>query len=191
MPSVIPAGSPSGQASEQRAVNGQAIVVPATQKTGLRREDAIPVYRLALEESRNAFAELMAQPEKIRRNVGALLGFAGVGVSIFGFAAGRPDSLFQWICQVCALVGLVGLVGCAAFVMWPWKLVPSSEADKIVAWGDAGDTEAAALANLALGIEENYQTNKPVIDRLFRAQADAAGFFGLAVLALAIRALGA
>ena len=68
MPSVIPAGSPSGQASEQRAVNGQAIVVPATQKTGLRREDAIPVYRLALEESRNAFAELMAQPEKIRRN---------------------------------------------------------------------------------------------------------------------------
>jgi hypothetical protein len=71
---------------------------------------------MALEESRNAFSDLMAQPEKIRRNVGALLGFAAIGVSIFGFAAGRPTGLFGWIFQVGALVGLVGLVICAAYV---------------------------------------------------------------------------
>jgi hypothetical protein len=32
------------------------------------REDALPVYRVALEESRNAFSDLMAEPEKTRRN---------------------------------------------------------------------------------------------------------------------------
>ena len=57
------------------------------------REDALPAYRLALEESRNAFSDLMAQPEKIRRNVGALLGFGAIDVSIFGFAAGRPTGI--------------------------------------------------------------------------------------------------
>ena len=61
----------------------------------------------------------------------------------------------------------------------------------VIAWGDAVDTEAEAVANLALGIEENYQTNKKIIERLFQAQIDAVGFFGLAVLALATRALGA
>jgi hypothetical protein len=120
------------------------------------REDALPVYRLALEESRNAFSDLMAQPEMIRRNVGALLGFAAIGVSIFGFAAGRPTGIFGWIVQIGALVALLGLVVCAAYVTLPRKLIPSMEADKIVAWGDAGDTEAEAVRNLALPVEQNY-----------------------------------
>jgi hypothetical protein len=155
------------------------------------RENALPMYRMALEECRNAFADLMAQPEKIRRNVGAVLGFAAIAVSIFGFAAGRPASILGWVCQLGAFLGLLGLIGCTVYVTLPWKLIPSVTADKIVAWGDAGDTEAEAVRNLALGIEENYEKNKAIIDRLFRAQIDAAGFFGLTVLALAIRVLGA
>jgi hypothetical protein len=125
-------------------------------------EDALPVYRMALEESRNAFAALMAQPEKIRRNVGALLGFAAIGVSIFGFAAGRPTGIFGWICQVGALLGLIGLVICAAYVTLPRKLIPSMDADQIVGWGDDGDKEAEAVKNLALGVEENYRKNAAV-----------------------------
>lgn len=48
--------------------------------------ERLEVYRLALAESRTAFDDLMGQPEKIRRNVGALLGFAAVAVTIFGVA---------------------------------------------------------------------------------------------------------
>jgi hypothetical protein len=179
-------------ANELRAVNGQALAEQAQQqKPGRYPDDALPVYRIALEESRIAFAELMAQPEKIRRNVGTMLGFAGVAVSIFGFARGRPDSLLGWIWQIGALAGLLGLVACAAYVTWPWKLIPSMEADKIIAWGDGGDTEADTVRNVALAIEANYQKNKTIIDRLFKAQLDAACFFGLAVLMLAITMLGA
>lgn len=127
----------------------------------------------------------MAQPEKIRRNVGALLGFAAIGVSIFGFAVGRPAGIFGWICQVGALVGPLGLVVSAAYVTLPRKLTPSMDAEKIVAWGDAGDTEAEAVKNLALGVEENYRTNAPVIDRMFRGQIAATICFGFAVIMLA------
>jgi len=44
--------------------------LPITERGGedRDREDALPVYRVALEESRNAFSDLMAEPEKIRRN---------------------------------------------------------------------------------------------------------------------------
>jgi hypothetical protein len=179
-------------ANELRAVNGQALAGQTQQQqAGPYREDAVSVYRVALEESRIAFAELMAQPEKIRRNVGAMLGFAGVAVSIFGFARGRPDSLWGWIWQIGALVGLLGLVACAAYVTWPWKLTPSMKADKIIAWGDDGDTEAETVRNVALAIEASYQKNKTIINRLFKAQLDAACFFGFAVLMLAIRLLGA
>jgi hypothetical protein len=153
-------------------------------------EDGLPVYRMALDECRSAFSDLMAQPEKIRRNVGALLGFAAIGVSIFGFAAGRPIGIFGWICQVGALVGLLGLVLSAAYVTLPHKLTPSMDAEKIVAWGDAGDTEAEAVKNLALGVEDNYQRNAPVIRRMFRGQIVATICFGFAVIMLAIRVIG-
>jgi|SoiMethySBSTD1v2_1073268.scaffolds.fasta_scaffold87866_3 hypothetical protein len=37
------------------------------------------------------------------------------------------------------------LVVCAAHVTLPQELIPSMEADKIVPWGDAADTEAEAV----------------------------------------------
>ena len=42
----------------------------------------------------------MAQPEKIRRNVGGLLGFAAIAVSVFGFTATPPTSAAGWVVQV-------------------------------------------------------------------------------------------
>jgi hypothetical protein len=64
------------------------------------------------------------------------------------------------------------------------------QADKIVGWGDAGDTEAEAVRNLALAVEENYCTNAPVVAAMFRVQIVAAVCFGLAVIMLTIRVIG-
>ena len=64
------------------------------------------------------------------------------------------------------------------------------EADRIVAWGDAGDTEAEAVRNLALAVEENYCKNAPLVANMFRIQIAAAICLGLAVIMLAIRVIG-
>jgi hypothetical protein len=61
---------------------------------------------------------------------------------------------------------------------------------KIVAWGDAGDTEAEAVRNLALAVEQNYGKNAPLVADMFRIQIAAAMCSGLAVIMLAIRVIG-
>ncbi len=64
------------------------------------------------------------------------------------------------------------------------------EADKIVAWGDAGDTEAEAVRNLAPAVEQNYGKNALLVADMFRIQIAAAMCLGLAVIMLAIRVIG-
>jgi len=154
-------------------------------------DEAFAVYKIALEESRNAFNDLMAQPERIRRNVGALLGFAAIAVSVFGFAAGRPEARSGWLFQIGALVGLLGLIVCAAFVTLPRKLIPSMRADQIVSWGDQGDTERQTVRNLALGIEQNYVSNAEIIKSMFQGQIVATICFGFAVFMMALGTLEA
>jgi hypothetical protein len=63
------------------------------------------------------------------------------------------------------------------------------KADNIVAWGEAGETEAEAVRNLALGVEENYRTNAPTGCRHVPVSDCGHHFFGLAVLMLAIRVI--
>lgn len=133
-----------------------------------RRSSTLPVFKLALEESRIAFDDLMAQPEKIRHNVGALLGFAAIGTSIFGLTADQPANAFDWVCRVAALTSLLGLVVCAAYVTFPRKLIPSMDAGQVVAWGDAGDGESEVVRNLAIHIEASYKENLPLVKRMFR-----------------------
>jgi hypothetical protein len=60
----------------------------------------------------------------------------------------------------------------------------------LVRWGDAGDTEAEAVRNLALAVEQNYGKNAPLVADMFRIQLAAAMCFGLAVIMLAIRVIG-
>ena len=55
---------------------------------------------------------------------------------------------------------------------------------------DAGDTEAEAVRNLALAVEQNYGKNAPLVADMFRIQIAPAMCFGLAVIMLAIRAIG-
>ena len=153
--------------------------------------ERLEVYRLALAESRAAFDDLMGQPEKIRRNVGALLGFAAVAVTIFGVAPTERAGSAGLAWQIGAVVAVVGLVVCTAVVMAPKKLVPSMRADLIVEWGDAGDSEASAVKSLALGTEQNYQHNTAVIKKMFRWQIAATICFGLTVFMLAARSIGA
>jgi len=154
-------------------------------------QERLEVYRLALGESRSAFEDLMAQPDKIRRNAGALLGFAAVAVTLLGAVPARPPGWAGVTCQVGAVVGVVGLVVCTAVLTAPKKLVPSMRADRIVDWGDAGDSEATAVKSLALGIEESYQDNQNVIDIMSKWQIAATICFGVTVIMLAARALGA
>jgi len=150
--------------------------------------DRLEVYRLALTESRTAFDDLMQQPEKIRRNVGALLGFAAVSVTIFG---ATPDgSTFVSGCRVGVIIAVLGLVVCTAAVLAPKKLVPSMKADEIVGWGDEGDTLEGAVKSLALGTDENYSTNTKLIKNMFRWQIAAVICFGLTAVLLAAQALG-
>jgi hypothetical protein len=54
-------------------------------------------------------------------------------------------------------------------------------ADQIVGWGGAGDTKAEAVT-LALGIDENYRKNVPIIGRILRDQIAATISFSLALL---------
>lgn len=57
--------------------------------------------------------------------------------------------------------------------------------------GDAGDSEASAVKSLALGTEQNYQRNTAVIKKMFRWQIAATICFGLTVIMLAARSIGA
>ena len=57
-------------------------------------------------------------------------------------------------------------------------------------WGDEGDSEAEAVKNLALGVEENYRNNAAVIACMFRGQIAATICFGFAVIMLAVRVIG-
>lgn len=154
------------------------------QETG----DRLEVYQLALKESRTAFDDLMQQPEKIRRNVGVLLGFAAVSVTIFG--AGPDGSAFVSGCRIGVIITVLGLVVCTAAVLAPKKLVPSMKADKIVSWADEGDTLERAVKSLALGTDENYSTNKKLINKMFKWQIRAVICFGLTAVLLAAQALG-
>jgi hypothetical protein len=165
------------------------VISPAGGDEGSQPE-ALPVYLIALEEARGAFADLMAQHERIRRNVGGLLGFAAIAVSIFGFSATRPTSTFGWVVQVGAVVGVVGLAASAAYVTLPLKLTPSMDPARVIGWGDDGDAEADTVRNLALGYEKSYQENRPQVARMFKGQISATVFFGLAVIMLALRATG-
>jgi hypothetical protein len=45
-------------------------------------------------------------------------------------------------------------------------LIPSTEADKIVAWA----TKAEAVKNLTLAVEQNYGKNAPLVADMFRIQ---------------------
>ena len=163
MPSVIPAGSPVA-----RPANNVLSMARRSLCRRHRRRPATGGCDTCLP------AGARGEPQRVRRTygwrrsagMGALLGFAGVGVSIFGFAAGRPDSLFSGLRSVRSLIVAGWIISSFCHVAMETGAV--QRGDKIVAWGDAGDTEAAAVASLALGIEENYQTNKPVIDRLFQ-----------------------
>jgi hypothetical protein len=175
---------------QQRIWKHGGMTSTAGDGSGQHRADQLAVYLIALEEARAAFADLMAQPEKIRRNVAGLLGFAAIAVSIFGFAAARPTSVLGWIVQVGALVGIVSLAVTAAYVTFPAKLIPSMKADQIVGWGDEGDGEAAAVRNLALAYEKSVCENQPGVRRIFRAQIAATVFFGIAVIMLAVRLTG-
>lgn len=154
----------------------------------LEVSDRLEVYQLALTESRTAFADLMQQPEKIRRNVGALLGFAAVSVTIFGAAPGR--NTFVSGCRVGVIIAVLGLAVCTAAVLAPKKLVPSMKADTIVRWADEGDTLEGAVKSLALGTDENYSTNAELIKKMFKWQIAAAVCFGLTAVLLAAPALG-
>lgn len=149
--------------------------------------ECLEVYRLASAESRTAFEDLMAQPGKIRRNVGALLGFAAVAVTLLGAFPPRPPGWAAGACQVAAVAGVVGLVVCTAVLTAPKKLVPSMRADRIVGWGDAGDSEAAVVKSLALGIEENYRKNAVMIETMSKWQIAATICFGVTVIMLAAR----
>lgn len=151
----------------------------------------LEVYRLALAESRSAFEDLMAQPDTIRRNAGALLGFAAVAVTLLGAVPARQPGWAGATCEVGVVVGVVGLVVCTAVLLAPKKLVPSMRADQIVKWGDLGDSEEAAVKSLALGIEKSYQDNQAVIDTMAKWQIAAAICFGMTVIMLAARQLGA
>lgn len=151
----------------------------------------LEIYNLALAESRTAFEDLMTQPEKIRRSVGALLGFAAVVVTIFGTLAAPLTHWAAALCQASAVLGVVGLAICTAVLMVPKKFVPSMRADLIVRWGDAGDTEARAVKSLALGTEKNYQHNVSIVETMSRWQIGATVCFGVTVCALAARTLGA
>ena len=150
--------------------------------------DRLEVYQLALAESRSGFDDLMQQPEKIRRNVGALLGFAAVSVTIFG--ATPRGNTFVSGCRVGVIIAVLGLVVCTAAVLAPRKLVPSMKADKIVSWGDEGSTLERAVKSLALGTDENYSTNKKLINNMFKWQIRAVICFGLTAALLAAQALG-
>lgn len=151
--------------------------------------DRLAVYQLALAEARSALEELMGQPEKVRRNVGALLGFAGVAVTLFGVVSARPLALHGWILHILAIASFVGLVICTAAVALPKKLVPSMRADEIVAWGDSGDSEEQAVKSLAHSIEQTYGDNATVIKKMFKWQIAATVSFGSTVTMLALRTL--
>ena len=166
MPSVIPAGSPVARPANN--------VLSMARRSLCRRHrrlcDGRMRYLSTGWRSRRAATRSpnLWLSQKIRRNVGALLGFAGVGVSIFGFAAGRPDSISV----------VARSVRSEASASWAWldaQLLscghgnwcrPARRQDRCLGrrWGH----RSRRGGDLALGIEENYQTNKPVIDRLFQ-----------------------
>lgn len=150
--------------------------------------DRLEVYRLAHAESRAAFDDLMQQPEKIRRNVGGLLGFAAVSVTLFSVTPSA--GVLVAACRVGVIITVLGLVVCTAAVAAPKKLVPSMSGEKIMSWADEGESVEVAVKSLVLGTEENYSKNAKLIKKMFKWQIAATICFGLTAVLLAVRSLG-
>lgn len=154
-------------------------------------EPDLAVYEMALAEARAGCQDLMAQPEMIRKNVGAMLGFAAVAASLFGLSNG-PGAASTWAGRIAALFAVVAFIVlgvCAVLAMRPIKVRPGMDGKVVVSWGDAGAQPLQATRDLALHFETIYQQNKPTIQGRFHIQNVAAIALGVAVVALAIRSI--
>lgn len=153
--------------------------------------DELAVFDLALTEARSGCADLIAQPELIRKNVGAMLGFAAVATSLLGIS-GKPWASATVVGQVAGVIALIAVVAlgvCAGLAMRPVTVRPGMDGAVLVTWAEQGTSQTKATKELALYFEKIYAANKPVIADRFRYQEFAAIALSGVIVALAVRAV--
>jgi hypothetical protein len=150
-------------------------------------------YLIAVDEARRGFDEQAEQLGRIRSMMGSLLGYSGVAVSVVGALYGgiaAPSDLSEAAVRV-AVAAFIANAFVVAAALWTVKFVPGIKARELVSWADGGASADAIARDVALRTEEALERNRGYMKPLAVLQPCSVVLFGITVVALAVRLIGA
>lgn len=121
---------------------------------------------MALEEARRGFDALNAELPSIRNRATQMIGVAGLAASFLGGLAlqnSQPIGAWGWV----AVGSFAGVLAFSLLILWPWRSYASIYPSQLVIWAEhEGASKSEMTRDLALHIENKYDVNRAILNRL-------------------------
>jgi hypothetical protein len=139
----------------------------------LAPDDAPPDFTLALEEARRGFDQLTAELAAVRQRAASAISIGSVSAAFVGGLALRDKGASPSVWTGLAVLAFALVVASGLKVLWPRRFWTAVDAPTLIGWAMGTNTiDGEPLTPewmtmyLAQSIDQKYEENKPIVDRL-------------------------